>query len=457
MYARSIIIAILIISISTPLFSYKIVSIESGEELQEHVSSMKEPVLYLINVPITINNIIIPNYSDLQFSSGASIETKGVLTINGKIHADKSRIFYGPGKIKFGNVVKFDVLPQWWGAKGDFNGVNGTDNLPSLKSAVDSLPEQGGTVRLSGMKNTWISDSWNITKSNVKIIIDEDSSLTCNKQTSAGHTIGFVHPGLLRRKKDISSQLSNVHITGGGSVYNSSPGNNENAIGFGCVNDFSCTNMKITKCNKKAITAQVNVSNGLIANNTIGLTGHDAITIEGDSVEGKFITKNIRVENNLIEHAGKSGIFCTYAKGNNKIQNITISNNIIKFADKGIVLSNAFDIHVASNKIKASNIGIDYFMTSEINDLNNIFSQDTPTFISLNKCYGHILISGFDTSNLSGIDLRRKLIINSMLSDIFIKMDKVKYYLDMSFISITNKANFKVYLIDNISNITTTL
>ena len=91
---------------------------------------------------ITGSQTVPPNITLKFVGEGkVSISAGQTLTIKGPLQATARRIFDGKGIVRFtGNSTLVDIYPQWWGARGDFDGVTqtGTDNTSSLQAAFDA-------------------------------------------------------------------------------------------------------------------------------------------------------------------------------------------------------------------------------------------------------------------------------------------------------------------------------
>lgn len=75
---------------------------------------------------------------------GRFTKGSGILTFNGGLQVlpVTRQVFFGysPGDILFGRGTLEYPYPQWWGAKGDWNGSTGTDNYSIIMCAVTSMP-----------------------------------------------------------------------------------------------------------------------------------------------------------------------------------------------------------------------------------------------------------------------------------------------------------------------------
>jgi hypothetical protein len=85
-------------------------------------------------------NLIVPSNITLKVERRATLAIpQGViLTINGGLEAGLYQIFSrtGTGKVQFGPGVVKEVLPQWFGAKGD----GATDDSAAIQAMFDSIP-----------------------------------------------------------------------------------------------------------------------------------------------------------------------------------------------------------------------------------------------------------------------------------------------------------------------------
>jgi len=240
----------------------------------------------------------------------------------------------------------------WFGAKGDWNGVSGTDNLPMLNSAVAALPSSGGIVEFpansSNGNDYWISDSWNIRKSNTTVKIPYGVTLRCTANTTYGHTVAFVE-GAAYGGSD-SSQLENVEISGGGTVTNTAPGTNENAIGFTRCKNYRCIGMNVPEANKKGITAQVNCDDGYIVGNIVGTTGDAGIACEGDAL-GIYRNDGVVILDNIVKNAGGIGINVTFAAGLTYRNVVSRNNRVLASVGNAFVYSSVEGLQESGNTV----------------------------------------------------------------------------------------------------------
>lgn len=111
-------------------------------------------------------NLTVPANLTLKFGHGAilSITNGTTLTINGFIDAGLHQIFSasGSGKVLLGTGSVKEILPQWWGARGD----NSTDCTAGIQAALDAAPV-GGTIRF--LDGTYLVGPLSFTKSGLKL------------------------------------------------------------------------------------------------------------------------------------------------------------------------------------------------------------------------------------------------------------------------------------------------
>lgn len=215
------------------------------------------------------------------------------------------------------------------GALGDWNGAAGTDNLAAFNAAVAALPTGGGVIVFpvdpAGNNDYRISDSWNIRKSNVTVVIPRGVTVRTTAATTYGHTIAFVD-GAAYGGSD-STQITNVEISGGGKVIATGSSGADNAIGFTRCDNYRCIGMAVYS-DRKGITAQLHCTNGVINYNHVEYAGNAGIAVEGDAA-GTYQTRGAIVCGNRIEQAVAQGINFTYAAGSD-LEDVVCKDNIVE-------------------------------------------------------------------------------------------------------------------------------
>lgn len=102
--------------------------------------------MYLLDESVTL-----PENVDLEFAPGACLylASEVVITINGRLIAGMHQIFAGDGTVA-GRIGAIDLLPEWWGAKGDYDPSSGrgTDDTAAIQAAIRAAEPAGGIVRL---------------------------------------------------------------------------------------------------------------------------------------------------------------------------------------------------------------------------------------------------------------------------------------------------------------------
>lgn len=136
----------LLVLINTQVFASANYRAQSFEDLSAALASIGQTKAVLtVSSPQRISrNITIPPHISLKFEPNGlfKIDHGKTITIESPLQAGSFRIFEGSGSV----VVKHgEVLPQWWGAKGD--GVH--DDGFAIQDAINSVHAGGGgTVKL---------------------------------------------------------------------------------------------------------------------------------------------------------------------------------------------------------------------------------------------------------------------------------------------------------------------
>lgn len=238
----------------------------------------------------------------------------------GKIFSLSATLFIEADLTGIINILKFGAIGDGLTTK--------TDNRQVILNAFAALPQSKGVIELttsSSGDSYFTSDSLTINQSNTSLNVLPGAELFCDADTTDGHTFAFTNP-------TTGQQNSNCHVFGGGTIRNSAPGTNENAIGFARISGYSCIGMNVPFANKKAITAQVDCDNGYIARNTVGITGSDGISVEGDSQGATQENNNITIIDNEIADAGGIGVNITFVAGPST-KNVKTGGNLIRKSD----------------------------------------------------------------------------------------------------------------------------
>lgn len=167
----------------------------------------------------SVKNLTIPADRGLRFIQGGTVSVASgkLLTISGQFVAGSQQVFTGAGSVGFAAGSLKEVLPEWWGAKGD--GI--TDSAVAIDSASKSISVSGGVVRLAPgqyLLGTLSSDanahnSYIVLRDNVSIVgagIDV-TSLKVKSGENARFS-GSNAPNIMSTQQ--TSLLKNVHISG---------------------------------------------------------------------------------------------------------------------------------------------------------------------------------------------------------------------------------------------------
>lgn len=294
------------------------------------------------------------------------------------------------------------VTPQMYGAVVD--GVH--DDLEAIQKAVDN----GGNIYFP--KGIYlVTNTIHVVKSNTHLILNPQAIIKCDSVTTSdpeygngGATINFGYGSV--NENDVP-YINDVGIEGG-TVRNTSTGDNENAIGFSHVNKFYVRNVTIPECNRKGITAQYWCRNGIIENNKIMSCGYKGISIEfhSDFIDivhnfiqndkaGAIVISNceyIRVSENNIRQATGIGIQAT--KAGVDILNNTVfasSERCISVNEDGDIVDE-YPVNIIGNTVRSNGAYSIY-----------VSSKSKPVIISNNKDLNENLSNGFLLYNANGI------------------------------------------------------
>jgi hypothetical protein len=138
--------------LTAPAYVSTTVSAKSyGNDLSAAIAAIGSAnVLLLVDSPITVNNNAATHANTslvVQKPGMLTVAGGKTLTINGGFSAGLYQIFNGAGAVVFVAGAVADVLPQWWGAKGDGLDASGALNTSAINASLIAAPI-GGRVRI---------------------------------------------------------------------------------------------------------------------------------------------------------------------------------------------------------------------------------------------------------------------------------------------------------------------
>jgi len=179
----------------------------NGKEIRVGDSGHPTLDLILADATVTAGTIVVPPGTQILSDSSnrtlvagltlmvlpggmVCIPTGRTLTINGSLEAGLSQIFTGAGKVIFTGTSPAQVVPQWWGAKGD--GI--TDDAEALGAAARSaggrelyIPDTGLAYRTS--KTIYVASNTVVRiHGKVKLKAGIGLPVFCNSEPQPGHT-----------------------------------------------------------------------------------------------------------------------------------------------------------------------------------------------------------------------------------------------------------------------------
>lgn len=208
---------------------------------------------------------------------------------------------------------------------------NGTDALAKFTMAKDFIGDLGGGIiyinSVPGFDDFLLSDAFVVNKSGVRFYCDPTVYVHMDvKSTSIGGAISFLGP-----QASESTRLKNVGWRGGIVAANGTA-LYDNAIGFSGCEDYFVVDVTIPKADRKAVTSQLNVVNGHFKNIRIGTTGFDAVTMEGDTVNGVIISRGMIFEDIVVTSAGRDGVRCEGGLLSTRSRSVVVRNVRIESA-----------------------------------------------------------------------------------------------------------------------------
>lgn len=330
------------------------------------------------------------------------------------------------------NTLDNNIDVRSLGVKGDGLLGSGAANLAALNLAVSTYGSGVYRFRRSihGDNIFILSDSWNIVDlDNVQVFIEAGVIVKTLSPTTFGHVICFGAGPLLGGVR--TDRVTNVGLTGGGSVISSGSSGADNSIGFLRCNNWYVEGMNIPTCDRKAITCQVNDAagdtskfngNGWILNNKIGITGNAAISVEGGCDGTVF------VDGNTCESAGQEFLhFAGSTTPDVSIGRVVLGRNVCKSAStKGLfafkvleIIDNGFICQQSTER------GVDIQQCGDVNLHSRVRSTGS-WGVRISSCTGDIVLgAGFKATtsapSFSSLDLtgnaRDALISGAIIGD----------------------------------------
>lgn len=253
---------------------------------------------------------------------------------------------------------------------------NGVDDLAALTMASNFIGQNGGGVLyfdgLSGFNDYKLSNNWNITYGNIMLDGVNDTHVHTEATTTDGHCLAFIGPLNSESGRLKNVGVRNIKVSANGS------GTLDNAIGFAGCENILVEKVNIPHADRKAVTAQVNVVNIVFRDITIGSTNHDAVTIEGDTVNNTIITRNALIENITVTSAGRDGLHIAGASSTNLVDRVVVRNFRCDAAvGSGVNIGLCQNIHldessrVNNSSVYGYNINNSSGITGRLNTLNS--------------------------------------------------------------------------------------
>jgi len=232
------------------------------------------------------------------------------------------------------------------------------------------------------------------------------TTLRSTTNTSKGQTISFCE-GVAYGGSDVA-QLVNVAIVGGGTIRNTAPGSNENAIGFSRVKNYSVVGMIIPQCNRKAITAQIGCDGGIIRDNRIGSANegggspHGVISIEFGSSHGGGSTENI-ISGNIIESAPlANGVHLTYVSGGTMARALVTNNVVLSSGLSGFYYSGVTQLISTGNiSVNAGYRGFQYHYCDNVISTGDMVMVPQYQGVYLDTCGQSMMFSNMNIKDPS--------------------------------------------------------
>lgn len=253
---------------------------------------------------------------------------------------------------------------------------NGVDDLAACKRTSTFVGQNGGgEIRfesLSGKNDGKISNNWDITYSGVSISGSPDVHIHTEAATADGHCIAFIGDLTTTSGRIKQVGISGIKVSANGSS------NLDNGVGFAGCDGFWAKNIYIPHADRKGVTAQVNVVNGVFSNIQIDSTNYDAVTIEGDTVNNSIVSQNFIIENITVGSSGRDGLSIQGNSSTNLVDRVIVRNFRCNAAvGSGVNIGLAQNIHIdESTRVNNSavygfNINNSIGITGRLNTLNS--------------------------------------------------------------------------------------
>lgn len=183
-----------------------------------------------------------------------------------------------------------DPVTGWFhasvfGAKGDWNGASGTDNLPAFEAAVAAVNADvsgRGVVYIDAPGEYWMRTGWVIDAEDIEVICHPGAVIRTTSPTQIGGTVGFLGHGIQRDPTHgnfVPDPQRTRAVWRGGRIVASGSGQLDNGIGVTRYKTSVVSDVEIF-ADRKALTAQFGVENIVWERVIVSRADFDGVSIE---------------------------------------------------------------------------------------------------------------------------------------------------------------------------------
>lgn len=214
-------------------------------------SSLSAGKTIVVSKQTSVNNCTVPKDRSVRMLKGGAfvISAGKTLTFKGTFEAGSIQVFAGSSSVNFSTGSVKEVLPQWWGAKGDGT----TDDTASIQAAVNSISNvlDGKVlipasitpymIKATGASKLGMTDGGIIIRNPMNFVLHPAATLKAIAGNKNGSCIINI-----RSAKDVV--ISGGNIVGDRASHNGSTGEHGMGIIIDSSNNITVKDVRVSDC-----------------------------------------------------------------------------------------------------------------------------------------------------------------------------------------------------------------